>query len=109
MPGYFYPMPDPRARQKNGWGVASLVLGIGGLTVLFFLVVPSILAVVFGHIGRRAAANGEADNPGVALAGLIMGYLGVAGWSLIGMLALIGLFAAAADPYSLTAPVQLAL
>ncbi|RLU96629.1 hypothetical protein CTZ27_16540 [Streptomyces griseocarneus] len=60
----------------NGLGVAALVLGIVGTVLsptVLLGVVLGILAVVFGGIGRSKVRNGEADNGGQALAGLILG------------------------------------
>jgi hypothetical protein len=58
--------------------VASLVASIAGLTVLFGSLIPSVLGVIFGHIALNAAKRGEASNRGVALGGLITGYVGLA-------------------------------
>lgn len=66
----------PGGARKNGLGTAALVLGIlavpGALTVVlgFLLGIP---AVVLGALGRGRAKRGEADNGGVALAGLVLG------------------------------------
>jgi len=54
-----------------------MVLGIVGLVVSIWFV-PSILGVVFGFIGRARARRGAATNGGQALAGIIMGFLGIA-------------------------------
>jgi hypothetical protein len=70
------------ATPRNGYGVAAMVLGIVGVVAAangFFLVTlplalsAGVLATVFGFLGRRRVQRGEADNPGQALAGLIMG------------------------------------
>lgn len=58
--------PAP-AKRVNGLAVASLVLGI-----LWLGWIGSILAVVFGHLALRRATN-----RGMALAGLVLGYIGV--------------------------------
>lgn len=68
--------PPPPAAPTNGMAIASLVLGIGGLTVLPLL--GSILAILFGYIARREIR----ENPGVAgdglaLAGIVMGWIAV--------------------------------
>jgi hypothetical protein len=58
----------------SGKAIASLILG------LFFIVLPaSILAVVFGHWSRAEirASAGRLKGAGMAMAGLILGYLGV--------------------------------
>ncbi|MER6410295.1 DUF4190 domain-containing protein [Streptomyces humidus] len=61
-------------------GVAGLALGILA-SVVFCLwpvaVVLGVLGIVFGAIGRRKAARGEASNPGQALAGIICGAVGL--------------------------------
>jgi|TARA_B100001964_G_scaffold188861_1_gene210311 hypothetical protein len=42
------------------------------------ILIPSILAVVFGHIakGEIRASGGQQGGDGMALAGLILGYIG---------------------------------
>lgn len=60
---------------KNGIGNAALWMGILGL--LIFPVVFSVLAIIFGFIGVGRAGRGEATNKGVALAGLILGFIGL--------------------------------
>ena len=64
---------------SNGMGIASLVLGIlsilGGLFIIGGLL--GILAVVFGFIGRGKAKRGEATNGGMAVAGIITGFVGI--------------------------------
>jgi len=56
--------------------ILSLVGGVLGLLVGFFGVglLFSIAGVVLGHLGRRREPNGK----GMALAGLITGYVGIA-------------------------------
>ena len=92
-PPYPAYMAPPEAVAKNGWGVASLVLSIVGMTVLFGSLVPSVLGVIFGHLGLSAVKRQQANNKGVAAAGLIVGYIGLA-VSILVWLALLGLFAA---------------
>lgn len=58
-------------------GIAALVLGIVGVVTCCTLV-PGILAIIFGIIGRKRAQVGEATNGGMALAGLILGIVAVA-------------------------------
>jgi hypothetical protein len=77
----------------NGLAVTSMVCGIVGLMLLFFCGVISGLAalpaVIFGHMALRAIK--EAQIPlggrGMAIAGLVTGYLG-----LLAQLAVIGFF-----------------
>ncbi|MGV9566824.1 DUF4190 domain-containing protein [Streptomyces sp. NPDC003480] len=81
-PGYAgYGWPGVPAPPRNGLGVAAMVLGI--LSVCLFCLygvvslVLGILAVIFGIKGRKRADAGEADNRGQALAGFILGIVGV--------------------------------
>jgi hypothetical protein len=64
----------PTGPQRNGLGVASLVLGIVAL-VLFWIpvlgLIPAGVGLGLGIAGRRRASRGEADNGGVALAGIV--------------------------------------
>ncbi|MDN3294201.1 DUF4190 domain-containing protein [Streptomyces ficellus] len=66
---------------SNGMGITAMVLGIVSL-VLFCLwglgIIPGIMALIFGIIGRKKAQRGEADNSGMALAGIILGSVGIA-------------------------------
>lgn len=83
-------------QETSGLAVASLVLGIVGFVIGWFtLGLPSILAVVFGHIarGRIRRAKGGVAGSGMALAGLILGYL------LIGFLVVTVLVAIAVPAY----------
>lgn len=71
------PVPDGRgsvASRTNGKAIASLVLGIVGVTGVPF--VASVIAIVLGHIARREiAARGE-EGRGLATAGIILGWVG---------------------------------
>lgn len=75
--------PVPTAQARNGMGVTALVLGIVsvllGLTVILFWVtwLPALLAVIFGFVGLSHARKGLATNRGMALAGVILGVVGV--------------------------------
>ncbi|NQU75908.1 MAG: DUF4190 domain-containing protein [Planctomycetes bacterium] len=64
------------AGRISGLGIASLVLGIIGL-LTFFVFIPSVLAVVFGALGLREKKPGEASSWRLAIAGLILGVLGL--------------------------------
>ncbi|QOP42013.1 DUF4190 domain-containing protein [Sulfurimonas marina] len=60
--------------QTSGMAIASMILGIVGL---FFF--GSLLAVIFGHIARSKIkhSNGTLSGDGLALTGLITGYIGL--------------------------------
>jgi type IV pilus assembly protein PilA len=61
--------------ETSGKAIASLISGL-----FFFFLPASILAVVFGHLSLRdiRKSAGRLKGEGVAIAGLILGYLGVA-------------------------------
>ena len=74
-----YPRPVGSKPPANGKAIASLVCGCVGVTCCGILI-PSILAVIFGHIakGEIRASGGQQGGDGMALAGLILGYIGLA-------------------------------
>ncbi|WP_062381275.1 DUF4190 domain-containing protein [Demequina pelophila] len=78
------PPRDPRT-EKNWMGTLSLVLSLLGLFTWF----TAIAGIVLGHLSQSAAKRGEADNQGMGLAGLIVGYVIVG----IGMLLLVAVVA----------------
>lgn len=84
------PAPVTTGGDTNGKAIASLVFGI-----LWMFGLGSILAVVLGHMAKREIdrSGGRQGGRGIAVAGLILGWLGVAG--IIGFILLTaGLFAA---------------
>lgn len=84
-PGYDYPSP----RLTDRLATASLVLGIVGVVVsLFTFGIPSILAVVFGHLSlSQIRRNPSQEGRGLAIAGLVLGYLVLAGLVLVVIIA----------------------
>lgn len=61
--------------KNNGMAIASLVLGI---TWIYWI--GSVLAVIFGHVALSQInkSNGTQTGRGMAIAGLVLGYVGVA-------------------------------
>ena len=80
-PGFPPPPAYPVKAKANGLALASMILGIVGITVglclIFFPVMP-ILAVVFGHLGLSQTRSTGAPGRGYAIAGLVTGYIGIA-------------------------------
>ncbi|WP_313317493.1 DUF4190 domain-containing protein [Stenotrophomonas sp.] len=72
-----------QVRQTSSFAVVSLVAGILGWTLLPFL--GSLAAIIFGHMARGEIrrSNGQLDGDGLAIAGLVMGWLSVAMWVLV--------------------------
>lgn len=71
------------AAPTNGMAVASLIFGLVGLFVL--PVVAPLLAIIFGHLARGQIRSSGERGGGMAVAGLVMGYLALA-FALIGFL-----------------------
>lgn len=68
--------PDAPAQSgTNGFAVASLVLGI-----VWIMGVGSILALVFGYVakGQIDTSGGRQTGRGMAIAGIVLGWIGVA-------------------------------
>ena len=79
------PLPDSRVvpyapiPKPSGFAVASLVLGILGLFLCWITFgIPSMLAVVFGHVGVSRVRRGVGDGRGMAISGMVLGYLVIA-------------------------------
>jgi Domain of unknown function (DUF4190) len=69
------------SNARNGMGTAALVLGILAVVTSWTVIggiVLGLLAVIFGFIGRGRMKRGEATNGGASLAGLILGFIGLA-------------------------------
>ena len=59
----------------KGLGIASMILGICSITIFPFL--APIPAVICGHKSRKISKQSNTSPSGMALAGLITGYLGL--------------------------------
>ncbi|HYI44090.1 MAG TPA: DUF4190 domain-containing protein [Actinomycetota bacterium] len=70
----------------NGFAIASLVLGIVGLTG--FPLIPSVLALIFGYKGKRQIdrSGGAEQGRGLAVAGIVLGWIGTVFLILLGLL-----------------------
>ena len=82
----------PAGPSANGLAIASMVLGI-----VWVFGIGSILAVIFGFIGRKQIreSGGRQNGGGMAIAGIVLGFIGVAG--LILWIVLIATFTATID------------
>lgn len=75
--------------------VASLVLGILGVTIglcLWFLPIMPVLAVVFGHISLSKINATGLPGRGMAITGLVTGYVGIGIAVVVFIASLIGSF-----------------
>ncbi|MGD7654475.1 MAG: GYF domain-containing protein [Verrucomicrobiales bacterium] len=78
----------PTQAALSGLSIASLVCGLVGLLTCTFL--PGIAAVVCGHmaLGRIPEQGANPNERGMAIAGLVMGYLSVAVLALVTLMVL---------------------
>jgi hypothetical protein len=76
---YAAPMPP----KTSGMAIASLVLSLLGLVIL--PLIGPVLGVIFGHmaLGEIKRSNGMVEGQGLAVAGLVTGYV-LLGLTLIG-------------------------
>ncbi len=74
QPGY--PPAPPQYvyvhRTTNGLAIASLVLGI-----VWIYWVGSVLALIFGYVARRQIKEQGQNGDGMAVAGIVLGWIGV--------------------------------
>jgi type II secretory pathway pseudopilin PulG len=80
------PMNQPAAQPLScGLATASLILGISS----FIFIITAIPAIVCGHIARSKIkkSQGQLQGSGLALAGLITGYVGLGAILMIALLA----------------------
>lgn len=71
--------PPPSSSPRNGLGVAALVLGIIALVTSFFLLggLIGLVAVILGIVGLVRVRRGQANNSGMAIAGIVTGALAI--------------------------------
>jgi len=76
-PGYY---PVPVVPPTNGLAIGAMVCGI---IEFFTLGLAAIPAVILGHAARAQIRRTGERGDGMAIAGLILGYLAIGGWALI--------------------------
>lgn len=94
-----YPPPPPtdygyaptyaaNTTPKNWMGITSLILSL--VTPIF--VITAIPGVIFGHLGLAACKRGEANNRGLALAGVIVGWIMIGfGFLFVGLIIMLSI------------------
>ena len=98
-PGGAVPAAVPATgRSTNGFAIASMVLGI-----LWVYWIGSILALVFGYIARRQIREsmGRQGGDGMAIAGIVLGWIGVA---ILAIVILVAIVAASDSDASILRP-----
>ena len=78
---YMYVAPRP----TNGMAIASMVLGI-----LWIYWIGSVLALVFGYIARHQIRERQQGGDGMAIAGIVLGWIGVGVFALLMLLFFLG-------------------
>ncbi|AWS42129.1 DUF4190 domain-containing protein [Streptosporangium sp. 'caverna'] len=92
--GYGYGAPPPRG--NNGMAIAALVMGIAGL---FACGITSIVGAVLGHISLSQIKRTGEEGRGMAIAGLVLSYFGIACWVLVlGGLLFLGIIGSTSMP-----------
>jgi hypothetical protein len=76
--GYYPPMVN--VQPTSGLAIGSMVCGIAEVFTLGFAAIP---AVILGHLARAQIKRTGERGDGMAIAGLVLGYLGIAGWLLV--------------------------
>ncbi|BFU44163.1 DUF4190 domain-containing protein [Krasilnikovia sp. MM14-A1004] len=78
--------PGPAVARKPptaGTATAAMALGIVGAVGGWYLLgLPCLAAIVLGHQGLRVTRDGALGGRGIAVAGLVLGYLFAAAWTL---------------------------
>jgi hypothetical protein len=73
-------LPPPRPARTNHLAVASLVLGLCGFLPFG---VASVPAAVIGHVAKSQLRTSGEQGDGMATAGLVLGWLGIAFWTMV--------------------------
>jgi hypothetical protein len=79
-----YPFQPTGQPPTNGMAIASLVCGIGQLAAGPF---AGIAAIILGHMARRRIRLTGEQGDGLAMTGLVLGYIGTVGLVLLALLA----------------------
>jgi len=76
--GYGQPYAGPMPPSTNGLAIASLICSIGSYVLLPGI--AAVLGVIFGHLALRQirASQGREEGRGMAIAGVVLGYVNLA-------------------------------
>jgi hypothetical protein len=94
QPMYGYGYPPPPKQQTNA--ILALVLSLVGFATCG---VTAIVGVIFGHIAMGKIKRGEEEGHGMALAGIIIGYVVIVGYLAVAALYILAIFAAVNGGY----------
>ncbi len=91
QPAYYAMQAEPK-----GLSIASMCCGIAVYVGFGFFILPQIAAVVLGHLALKREPAGK----GMAIAGLVMGYLGVALTLIFGIIFFVAIGASSGSRYN---------
>ncbi|MDR5698356.1 DUF4190 domain-containing protein [Agromyces aerolatus] len=86
QPGYGSAYATAPAKKTNVLAIVSLVASIAGIVIFWFI--GSVAGIICGHISMSQIKKTGEEGRGLAVAGLIVGYIGLA-LSIIGVIAVI--------------------
>jgi hypothetical protein len=81
----YYGGPSVSQRTTNGLAITAMVLGI-----LWIWWVGSVLALIFGYIARKQIKENGQNGDGMAIAGIVLGWIGVGTLVIIAIVAIAG-------------------
>ncbi len=73
-----YPAAQPK--RNNGFAIASFVCSLVGILCC---AIPSVVGIILGFIALSQIKKTGQDGSGMALAGVIIGFVVLAGWTLL--------------------------
>lgn len=99
---YPYGWPQPvmvvQGPPTSGLAVGSLVVGIlGAVGGWCMFAVPCVVAVMLGHYALSDIKRTRKNGRGMAIAGLILGYVFGVPWAVLGIMTVVG---AVSSPYT---------
>jgi hypothetical protein len=92
----YSPGAYPRPRNTNGFAIASMVLGILGILFDWAFgigMIGAILALIFGYVARKQIREHGDSGGGMAIAGIVLGWIAVAFFVLFIVFLVIGITA----------------
>lgn len=77
-PGYYPWIYAPPAPRLGTWSLVSMIMG--AISIVSFQGILAILAIIFGFIGLNEVKKsaGQVEGHGLAIAGLVMGFISLA-------------------------------
>lgn len=97
QPPSYYPPPPPQqyvpvvaVAPSSTAATVSIMAGIAGV-FLFCLVVPSVVAVVAGHVAWKEVHERNIGGKSQAVAGLILGYVVLVPVAIFGLMTVAGM------------------